>query len=178
MSALLNCSINKFQDSIIDQSYSNDLSLQGHNIYGTPYFCTHIESFTNIKPIINILNTQTVFTNHGIHLKNVENPQWTISSTIRKNIIENELNNNKINTYSNLLDLLNINYNHIDTIYHPYRCNEVYTSSQLLMDLNNKIFIFNYDINKCDYMGIINKLPQNYQPKIKIFINKITKKFI
>lgn len=179
LNAISKCSINKFQDSIINQSYYNDIALQGHTIYGTPYFCVHLESYTDREPIIKLLNVSSVFTNHEINIKNSKSYKYERkkSSILRKQIIEKELNLNKdnINSYSDLLNLLNNNYDNIDTTYHPYRCNDIYTTSQLLMDLNNKVFIFNYDINKCVYMGIVDRLPTNYQPKIKININEIKK---
>jgi hypothetical protein len=180
LNAISTNSINKFQNLIINKSYYHDITLQGHTIFGSPYFCVHMESYTDKEPIINLLDISSVYTNNGIQLKNIEQSSWTISSILRKKIIEEELNMNKdnINSYSDLLNLLNINYDNLDTIYHPYRCNDTFTSSQLLMDLNNRVFIFNYDKNKCIYEGLVDRLPTGYKSKIKIKINKITKNIL
>ncbi len=180
LNVLSNSSFNTFQKLITNPTYYHDISLQGHTLFANPFFCVHMESFTNMKPVFTVLNNYSVFTNHGVNIKNIGNltKEIEINSIIRKKIVEMELTNNKVNTYSDLFNILNKNYNGLDKQFHPYRyknITESITTSQLLMDLNNKIFIFNYDKNNCNYIGIKNKLPYNYISKIKITVNEITK---
>jgi hypothetical protein len=139
-----------------------------------------LESYTDLKPVVTLLDKTSVYTNHGINIPNVgyTTGEDAKSSILRKKNIEIELNKNKnlINNYSDLLNLLNKSYTNLETKFHPYRTNStVFTTSQLLMDLNNKILIFNYDKDYCNYIGIINRLPFNYKSKIIIKVNKITK---
>jgi hypothetical protein len=183
LNALSNYSINQFQNSIINPSYYYDISLQGHTLFANPYFCIHMESYTNLKPVISLLDKSSVYTNHGVNIKNIGyvTKEGRKSSILRKKLIEMELNrnNNIINNYSDLINLLNINYTKLEPKFHPYRNNsKTFTTSQMLMDLNNKILIFNYDKDYCNYIGIVNRLPSDYKSKIKIKVNKTTKNIL
>ena len=43
------------------------------------------------------------------------------------------------------------------------------------MCLSELLFYFNYDKENCNFVKYDNRLPINYFPKIKIYINKISK---
>jgi hypothetical protein len=73
---------------------------------------------------------------------------------------------------------MNKNYSDIDVDLHPYRNNPKYffTTSQLNLNLTNRILTFKYDAIYSTFMGIKNNLPQGYEPKIKIVIDSTYKK--
>jgi hypothetical protein len=66
----------------------------------------------------------------------------------------------------------------LDIDLHPYRNNSKYffTTSQIQLDLTNRILIFNYDSLYSTFAGIKNNLPKDYIPKIKIKIKSTYKK--
>jgi len=67
--------------------------------------------------------------------------------------------------------------------FHPYRNKSkivnntivVYTSAQLLLNITNKEFIYFKDSNYTERVKYINKLPNNYVPKIRVMIKETEK---
>ncbi len=176
--AISSKSINEFQDSIFDKDYYTDISLQGHTIIANPFYGVHIESKTDGLPIIKALNGKDVFSNHGINIKNTgyqRNSKY-ISSVLRQNLIKAEVEKTDIKSYQDIFNIMNKNYLDIDEFYQPYRkTKDMYTTSQLILDLTGRKLVFNYDKDDCNFKGIINRLPKNYKPKIQILINKTSK---
>ena len=72
---------------------------------------------------------------------------------------------------------MNRNYSDLDIDLHPYRNNPKYffTTSQIQLDLTNRILIFNYDSFYSIFVGIKNNLPKDYIPKIQIKIRSTYK---
>jgi hypothetical protein len=59
----------------------------------------------------------------------------------------------------------------------PYRTNyKVWTSSQIMLNLTDLIMTFVVDENT-KFLGIENRLPQNYKPKIKLSIYKLSTEY-
>mgnify|MGYP006406085661 FL=1 len=61
----------------------------------------------------------------------------------------------------------------------PYRRDNSFgftTSSQVMMDLSNLKFEFRHDAGNSTFKGLVNKLPQGYEPKIKVVIETTTDK--
>ena len=169
--------------------------IEGHSLFACENKCLHVENSIKDGFLLSDIKKTTVFTNHGIFFdagstKGIKG----LSSMLRKNIIEMELekNKNNIKTYEDLLFCMNKNYN-INPQLHPYRDNRyskkylhntknlekinfVSTTSQLILNLTDKEFIFCYDNNNSKFLGYINKLPENYSPIIKIIIRPIQKK--
>ena len=53
----------------------------------------------------------------------------------------------------------------------------MFTSSQLLLDLTNKVFKLSYREHAVDtFVGVRCKFPDGYEPKITILISKLSKK--
>ena len=182
LNALSKSSYNEFQNCIFNKDYYTDMSLQGHTILANPIYGVHIESNTESKPIIKMLDGKKVCTNHGINIKNTGylKREKYISSVLRQMLIEAEIEaeikKNKVSEYYDIFNLMNKNYIDLDISFHPYRyTKDVFTTGQLFLDLTSRHLIFNYDKNNCDFKGIINKLPKDYKPVIKISINKIIK---
>ena len=180
LNALSKSSYNEFQNAIFNKDYYTDMSLQGHTILGNPTYAVHVESNTDSKPIIRMLDKEKICTNHGINIKNTgySKSKDYISSVLRKQLIEAEIKKNEISEYSDIFHLMNKNYLDLNNFYQPYRYSKnFFTTGQLLLNLTSKHLIFNYDKNYCDFKGIINKLPKGYQSDavIKISVNKIKK---
>jgi len=172
-------SFNKFQSKVFDPSYYKDVSLQGHTIIANPYYGVIMESNTKNDPVIMLLDNTTIRANHGINMKNtgyIEGIPY-LSSVFRQKIIESEFKKYNCQCYNDVFNLMNKNYYDLNNDLHPYRNNSHYffTTSQLILNLTKKEFIFNYDKMFCNFVGIENKLPSNYKPKIKIKITTTTK---
>jgi len=173
----------------------SDTIAQGHNLIVTKHNVFHVENFKDKKNVndffINKLNDNTsiVFTNHSIngnggHLKGHSG----LSSFLRKEIVEHEMNNNNINNIDDLLNILNTNYVNIDPRFHPYRdgniskeyskfknAKYVSTNSQLIFNMTDKIFNYFPDTHHSKFVKYLNKLPNNYTPKIQVCIHNTQK---
>ena len=76
--------------------------------------------------------------------------------------------------------LVNLRQHHYDVpaYLEPYRTNyKVWTSSQILLNLTDLEMIFVVDEN-ANFLGIEDRLPRNYEPKINIKIEKLETKFV
>jgi len=168
---------------------SPNTSYNGHTLVSDTKNCIHIESFKNENPHEeNILN-HAVFTNHGIKLKNTgyNYGKKLISSLLRKDIVYNEIKN--VKNKDEILPSLNKNYFKLNPEFHPYRNKKqtlsyweqyenwyaLNTTGQILMCLSELTFILNNDNDNCNFVKYDYRLPKNYNPKIKVIINKITK---
>jgi hypothetical protein len=184
LNALSKSSFNEFMNTLFDPVYYADIGLQGHTIAANPYFGFHIESMENTDPNITVLDNYYVGTNHGIRFKNTgyTHGKPLLSSILRQKLIEAEFENypslDDITKPDDIFDLMNKNYSDIDVDLHPYRNNPKYffTTSQLNLNLTNRILTFKYDAIYSTFMGIKNNLPQGYEPKIKIVIDSTYKK--
>lgn len=188
LNALSKKNLDEMMDSILHYTYVSDVALQGHTLASSPNKCIHIESTAQNTPIINQYNKNVVFTNHGNNLENVgyKDGRKYISSLLRKKIMEEEIKN--IDNSNQLLDSMNKNYINLDPRFHPYRHKQstlkrinkndgkcFSTTSQIFLNLSDKILLFRYDMENCDFIKINNKLPEGYIPKIKIDIKEISK---
>lgn len=166
--------------------------IEGHTIISSKNSCYHIECTRDNKFTITKINSTKVFTNHGITFPDAGCNKGTIglSSYLRKFIIEEELKNNTLLNSEELFNITNKNYKNINNKFHTYRDKNYYnhhlcnanlntginnsTVSQMLLNLDDLELILKYD--KYSKMhGLINLLPENYIPKIKIKISQISK---
>ena len=167
---------------------------EGHNLIVTKHDVFHVEKFKD-KDVndffINKLNDNAsiVFTNHSIHGSGgyrEGNPG--LSSFLRREIVESELKHKKIHSIDDLMDILNTNYVNIDPRFHPYRdgniskafskyknAKYVSTNAQLIFNMTDKIFSYFPDTHHDKYVKYINKLPNNYTPKIQVHIHNTQK---
>lgn len=175
-------------DKLIKQKLDNCLlnnicpfSIEGHTLFFLDNECFHIEKYNTSNKNIHINklknNRPSVFTNHGIyekegHISNISG----FNSFIRKHIIETEIKNSKIHTKNDLLKAMNTYYKNIHPKFHPYRYSDVVnTSSQIIINMTNKEFNYYTDFYNEHSVKYVNKLPNNYKPKIIVNI-EITKK--
>ena len=162
---------------------------KGHNLIVTKNNIFHLEKYTNKfnnEFFLNKLNDdQTiVLTNHSIYNNGgYKIGRTAVSSFLRKEIVEHEILHNNIHTIDDLLNIMNTNYVNIDPRFHPYRdgiiskqfCKYnnskfISTTSQIVFNITDKIFNYYSDIHHIQDIKYINKLPNNYQPKIQVNI--------
>lgn len=170
--------------------------LEGHSLIVCDDKCLHIENNVDNKFVISKINEPSVFTNSG---KSFDDAGFVkgkkgLSSFLRRKNIEMELKHSKINSYKELIDIMNKNYIGIDPRFHSYRDEKmiekhledtsdknkknmkiVRTTGQILLNLTDKELVYYEDINNSKNVKYINKLPKNYNPIIKITINKTEK---
>jgi hypothetical protein len=170
--------------------------LEGHSLIVCDDKCLHVENNVDNKFVITKINETSVFTNSG---KSFDDAGFVkgkkgLSSFLRRKNIEMELKNKKIKSYDELIDIMNKNYIGIDPRFHSYRDEKmiekhlhnvsgnnkknmtiVRTTGQILLNLTDKELVYYEDINNSKSVKYINKLPKNYNPIIKIIINKTEK---
>lgn len=170
--------------------------LEGHSLIVCDDKCLHVENNIDNKFVITKVNENSVFTNSG---KSFDDAGYIkgkkgLSSFLRRKNIEMELKNNKINSYDDLINIMNKNYVGIDPRFHSYRDEKmiekhlnniseknkknmtiIKTTGQILLNLTDKELVYYEDINNSKSVKYINKLPKNYNPIIKIIINKTEK---
>jgi len=170
--------------------------LEGHTLIVHDDKCLHLENTVDNKFVITKINDTSVFTNNGKHFDDagyVEGKKG-LSSFLRRKNIEMELKNKKIKSYDEIIDIMNKNYIGLDPRFHSYRDEKitkkylidnsekykknmkiVMTTGQILLNLTDKEMIFYEDINNSEGVKYINKLPKNYNPIIRVIINKTEK---
>jgi hypothetical protein len=170
--------------------------LEGHSLIVCDDKCLHIENNVDNKFVISKINETSVFTNSG---KSFDDAGFVkgkkgLSSFLRRKNIEMELKNDKINSYDDLVNIMNKNYIGIDPRFHSYRDEKmiekhlnktlgknknnkaiVRTTGQILLNLTDKELVYFEDINNSKSVKYINKLPKNYNPLIRVIINKTEK---
>ena len=97
--------------------------LEGHSLIVCDDKCLHIENNVDNKFVITKINDTSVFTNSG---KSFDDAGFVkgkkgLSSFLRRKNIEMELKNKQINSYEELIDIMNKNYIGIDPRFHSYR---------------------------------------------------------
>ena len=170
--------------------------LEGHSLIVCDDKCLHIENNVDNKFVITKINDTSVFTNSG---KSFDDAGFVkgkkgLSSFLRRKNIEMELKNKQINSYEELIDIMNKNYIGIDPRFHSYRDEKmiekhlnnnseknkknmkiVRTTGQILLNLTDKELVYYEDITNSKGVKYINNLPKNYNPIIKVIINKTEK---
>ena len=83
----------------------------------------------------------------------------------------------KVDDISQVLPALRTKFYEWDNILNMARDAKMVTSSQLLLDLTNKVFKLSYREHVVDtFLGVRTELPTGYTPKITIMISKLSKK--
>lgn len=150
---------------------------QNHNgLKGITYVCTKdkkyiIEGTNKHEPAITLYPTNSLIvrTNHGIiypsagYNKGIKRK----SSVSRLDISHRELSN--ANKISEVLDILSKQYTE-DNFLNPYRRQseyQIFTTGQILMNLNTLTLQYCPDDIYCKYIGYNNLLPEGYDSKLK-----------
>jgi hypothetical protein len=182
--------------SVLNYKAGTNSALMGHTIISNKKIGAHIEVTIDKMPIIKKLKFfNIVLSNHGIYSKSgYISGRKKVSSVLRKKIIEKELDKNNVTDYNDIFNIFNKNYTALDPRFCPYRnrkaselvLNKSYnektkifsTTCQIMFNPNKLEFNLNIDKDNCILMNIINNLPKDYTPKIKINILYTNKSLI
>lgn len=157
--------------------------IKGHTFVGTPDTVYSIEMSSEHTPVINKLDPTTGFdvrTNHGKDHQGAgytpeRRPNDYMSSKIRKAQAEVELAD--VSDFDNIAPSLATqkfdpasNDNMLRRV--PDEAGMV-TTSQVAMHLPNKELVFYYFPNECDFEGLEDNTPDDYEPQINIRVVKV-----
>jgi len=153
--------------------------IKGHTLIGDGKRLVSIENTSRLDPIVKLKDLSKeplVRTNHGL-----EHPEAGYQA-----------GNDKLSSETRLINTLNVLHNNVD--YHKLfpefynhrqdkgpkydlvrAQNKLWTSSQLIMNLNTKEMILYLIPDAVTFLGIENKLPRNYSPTIKFTIREYEK---
>jgi len=149
--------------------------VEGHTYIGSPEEIFIIERTGHHDTILNRLDPAAGFsvrTNHGIAHKDAgytfaEKPDDYKSSKIRKSTTEMNLKN--VNSFMDVAPaMLSRSYKKESNFNTFRRTDNLRTSSQVVMNLPGKEFLFYIFPNECDFSGIEDNTPDGYEPLIKI----------
>jgi dipeptidase len=154
----------------------HDVGVKGQTIIADTKYAFVIEMTSKHLPVIKKIEKDEVVvrTNHGIEYPDTGYTSGVKreSSISRMSIALDHLK--KVKKKSEVLDVLNKQYTD-DNFLNPYRRENKYdmeTTSQVMYDLDKLEFILKWDKDYSEYSGIINNLPEDYEPKIKIKVSK------
>jgi hypothetical protein len=151
-----------------------DVGVKGMTMVSNNKHSFVIELTSEHLPVIKKIDKPkvTVRTNHGISYPDTgyTEGEKRKSSLSRMNTAKDELE--KISDPKQILNILAKQW-HKDTFLNPYRRDNEYnmhTTGQVVMNLSNLEFTYRPDSQHSTFSGFINKLPKNYEPKIKVEI--------
>ena len=156
--------------------------IKGHTFIGDGKKLVAVENTSRVKPIIKIkdLNKEPVVrTNHGIEHTEAgyQAGNDKLSSELR---LINALN--VVHNTNNWKNLFNNFYMHTQDKGPKYNLvrsqNKLWTSSQLAMNLSTKEMILYLIPGQVEFVGIENRLPKGYKPKITVNVVEHHKKEI
>ncbi len=158
----------------------DDVGVKGMTIVSSANHSFVVEMTTKHLPIIKRVQSDEVVTrtNHGVEYPDTgyTGGLKRKSSLSRQQIAYDALSD--ISSQEDVLDALSKQHDS-DKWMNPYRRENSFgftTSSQVMMDLSNLKFEFRHDAGNSTFKGLVNKLPQGYEPKIEVVINTTTDK--
>jgi hypothetical protein len=162
--------------TVLGYNGTND-GIKGHTFISSPKYMVSVEQTSKHKPNVILQNIEhpIVRTNHG-HM--FTDAGYTTgmdykSSKIRK--ISAEKTIDTVKNWREIPMVMRTQFYKSDSQLNMRRdTNKMFTSSQTLMNLTDRIFRLEYFVDKVEsFEGIKRKLPNGYTPKIKIEIKKI-----
>lgn len=158
----------------------DDVGIKGLTIVSNASHSYIIEMTTQHVPIIKRIGSDEIITrtNHGVEYPDTgyTGGLKRKSSLSRQQIAYDALSD--ISSQEHVLDALSKQHDS-DKWMNPYRRDNSFgftTSSQVMMDLSNLKFEFRHDAGNSTFKGLVNKLPQGYEPKIQVIIETTTDK--
>jgi|TARA_R110001599_G_scaffold71320_5_gene199108 hypothetical protein len=157
--------------------------IKGHTFIGTPDAVYSIEMSSEHTPVINKLDPTTGFdvrTNHGAEHSGAgytpeRRPTDYLSSKIRKAQAEVELAD--IESFDDVApSLAKQNFSHDSNDNMLRRVPDdagMVTTSQVAMHLPNREMVFYYFPNECDFTGIEDRTPDDYEPRVNIRVVRV-----
>lgn len=153
--------------------------LRGHTFVSSPHHMVTIET-TLEEPKLKLINSKhpIVRTNHGHAFANAGYKKGKPYESSKVRQLSAELQSEKTKDVNDLLPNMRHKFFSGDSPFNMKRdTKKIYTTSQLLLDLTDKILWFVYfPENIKSYKGIVNRLPKGYTPKIKIKVQKVVSK--
>jgi len=158
-----------------DAGDKKKVGVKGETFVASPKSVYAIELTSKDAPVIHKISERLdVRTNHGLTHKNAG---YTIgikkkSSHMRLKLAKEHLKD--VKTPQEVIDKMKERYVK-NKFFNPYRLKNQYNMStvgQIMMDLSEKIVIIRMDSEMGKFEGIINRLPKDYKPKIKIKIEE------
>ncbi len=150
--------------------------IKGHTFVSSPLHMVSIEVTSKHNPHVELQNAENpiVRTNHG-HIftdAGYRNGIKFLSSKMRKISAEKVLN--KVTDWKQISRMMRKQFFKQNSQLNMRRdTKEMFTSSQTVMNLTERILevtIFTHKIK--EYKGIVNRLPEGYNAKIKIIVNE------
>jgi hypothetical protein len=166
----------KSMTDAINIAVTYDDGVRGHTFISTASSTVSIERTSKHSPKYSLhTDNDVVRTNHGHFYPNAgytHGPDY-VSSKIRKVSAEKALQS--ILTPDGILPSMRKKHYSYDSPLNMRRdTNKLKTSSQLMLDLGNRVFhlvLINKNIDS--FIGIKRSFPEGYQPKIKILVSQI-----
>jgi len=152
-----------------------DRGLGGHTTVGFDGGIITIEKLAFGNPIINKhdINEVIVRANHGIGYPDQGYQFGKDRESSLSRVFYATKDARNANTPDELLLALRTHHENVMGYLEPYRTNyKVWTSSQIMLNLTDLSFNFVVDEN-VNFVGIENRLPKGYIPKIEIKIQKL-----
>jgi hypothetical protein len=155
----------------------NNSGVKGHTFISSPKYMISIEQTSKHKPHLTLQNIEhpIVRTNHGHVFSDAGYTDGMNykSSTIRK--ISAEKSIDKVTDWNEIAPTMRKQFYKPDSQLNMRRdTNKMFTSSQTVMNLTDRILQITYFVDKVEvFEGIKTDLPNGYTPKIKIQINKV-----
>lgn len=150
--------------------------IKGHTFISTPHKMVSIETTSKHNPKFELhIDNDVVRTNHGYFHPEAgytEGPNY-LSSKLRK--VSTEKMMTRAEKVDDILPLMRKKlYKHSSNLNMMRDTDKLFTSSQILLDLTNKVLTLVYRENQIEsFEGIKTQLPNGYTPKIKIVVTKL-----
>lgn len=161
----------------IKSAIKTDGGINGHTFLSSPKHMVSIEKTSKHKADVKLQNTESpiVRTNHGHTFTDAgyTNGKKYLSSKIRK--ISAEKSIEKVSDWTEIAQAMRKEFFPKESQLNMRRqAKDMFTSSQTVINLTDRILEVEYFEDKVEsFNGINNKLPKDYQPKIKIQVKKL-----
>jgi hypothetical protein len=156
-----------------------DGGVKGHTLVSNPQTAVSIEMTSKHNPKIEIRdinNSNFVRTNHGYDYPDAgytKGPDY-LSSKMRKMSAEKVIEPVKDDPIGILKNLRKQLYKQDSPLNMRRDTPKMSTSSQLMLNLTDRVLTLHYFKSKVEkFNGVVNRLPENYVPKIKIEVEEI-----
>jgi hypothetical protein len=161
-------------------SYTGDskLSLKGHTFISSPKHMISVESTSMHKPDVKLHNIlhPVVRTNHGHMFTDAgyTHGEKYLSSKMRKITAEKTVD--KVSDWTQIAQAMRKEFFPKESQLNMRRQSDsMFTSSQTIMNLTDRILEVEYFADKVEeFIGVNNKLPKGYTPKIQIRVKKLS----
>ena len=164
--------------SCLTYTGNSSLSLKGHTFISSPKHMISVESTSKHKPDVKLHNIEhpIVRTNHGHMFTDAGYTygEKYLSSKMRK--ISAEKTVDKVEDWTQIAQAMRKEFFPKESQLNMRRqTKSMFTSSQTIMNLTDRILEIEYFADKVEeFVGINNKLPEGYTPKIQIRVRKLS----